>query len=92
MVKQTKVSCGEIVKIDNLDAQSDVPFDLQSKLRQKGAENTNQHRLRTETRRRDASASEDSEEIVESRYKIPTRLTYNFRNQLPQGCNTVKIP
>ena len=35
-------------------------------------------KMKTENRKRDASASD--EEIAESRYKIPTRLTYNFRN------------
>ena len=91
VAKQTKVSNGEIVKNDTNDAHSVMPFDLQSNLKKDVAKNKIGLRLRTVEHKRDNSASEDDEDIVQSRYNIPTRLTYNFRNTLPQS-NTRKIP
>ena len=69
-----------MVKNDNNDAHSVMPFDLQSTLKKDAAKNKIPLRMRTVEHKRDASASEDDEDIVESRYNIPTRLTYNFRN------------
>ena len=57
-----------------------MPFDLQSNLKKDVAKNKIPLRMRTVEHKRDASASEDDEDIVQSRYNIPTRLTYNFRN------------
>ena len=91
MAKQTKLSNGKIIKNDTKDAHSVMPFDLQSTLKKDVARNKIPLRLRTVEHKRDNSASEDDEDIVESRYNIPTRLTYNFRNQLPPS-NTRKIP
>lgn len=79
-MKQTKVSNGEIVKNNSNDAHSVMPFDLQSNLKKDVAKNKIPLRLKTEEHKRDASASEEDDDIVQSRYNIPTRLTYNFRN------------
>ena len=64
MAKQTKVTNGEIVNNDTNDAHSVMPFDLQSTLKKDVAKNKMQLRMRTVEHKRDASVSEDDEDIV----------------------------